>query len=134
MKMHRNQEEWLEIDHYLEVFEKAQQDATGIDFRNYLPPREHRLYDAILKEVIRVDLEYQSQLGMPKTLDDYRRAVPEFFLNPEAVREVAFEDYRQRRERGERPSPAEYERKYGVDTSRWPMSKPVPRFSLLPRI
>ncbi len=129
--MHRNQQDWLEIDHYLEVFEKAQQDGTGIDFRDYLPPREHLLYDVILKEVIRVDLEYQSQLGMPRTLEDYRCAVPEFFLNHEAVREVAFEDYRQRHERGERPSPTEYERKYGVDTSRWPMSKPVPRFSSL---
>lgn len=122
MKTNACQTEWREIDQYLEAFETAPREIPRIGFDEFLPAREHPLYQVILKELIRIDLEHRSSSGVPRTLDDYRRLYPDFFRDTEAVREVAFEDYRQRRLRGENPSPAEYELRYGVDTSRWPRS------------
>ncbi len=127
--------DWLAIDLYLEAFERAQRQGREIDLREFLPCREHPLYALILQELIRVDLEYQSTSRRLTTLDDYRQLFPEFFLDPQGVQEVAFEEYRQRRERGEDPAPAEYEQRYGVDTSGWPCTISLPRFpSRLPRL
>src|SRR5207244_5625949 len=58
--------------------------------------------------------------GQPTPLDDYRRRFPALFANPDSAQAVAFEEYRLRRQAGERPAPAEYEACYGVDTSDWP--------------
>ena len=135
MTTRRRPAEWLEIDQYLEAFEMAQQKTAEIDLREFLPGRDHPHYAVILKELIRVDLEYRSKTCSPRTLDDYCQLFPELLRDREAVKEVAFEDYRQRRSRGENPSLAEFEQRYGVDTSRWLRSIALPRFSArLPRI
>lgn len=42
------------------------------------------------------------------------------------MREIAFEEYRQRRQAGEHPSPAEYSRRFGVDTRAWPRAEENP--------
>ena len=133
--MKRTQAAWLEVDQYLEAFETAQRQTPGIDIDEFLPSNEHPLYNVILKELIRIDLEYRNHSGMPRTLDYYHRVFPMFFLDREAVREVAFEEFRQRRERGENPSLAEYEQRFGVDTSRWPKPTSLVRFpTRLPRV
>ena len=128
MTTNKNQAEWLEIDQFLEAFEAAQKATSGIDLRDFLPARTHPLYAVILKELIRVDLEHRSNTGAFRSLDNYRQLFPEFFLDPAVVQEVAFEEYRQRRERGERPAPEEYAERYGVETSRWPRSTSLSRF------
>ena len=135
MTTKRHPAEWLEIDQYLEAFEMGQQKTSEIDLREFLPCRDHPHYSAILKELIRVDLEYRSKACSPRTLEDYCQLFPELLRDREAVQEVAFEDYRQRCQRGETPSLAAFEQRYGVDTSRWLRSIALPRFpSRQPRI
>ena len=46
------------------------------DLAEFLPPRDHPQYLAILCELIRVDLEYSWQDGRPHRLDSLPRPVP----------------------------------------------------------
>src|SRR5262249_53990816 len=79
-------------------------------------------YLAILCELIRVDLEYSWQDGRPNRLDHYRERFPELFGDSRWVQEIAFEEYRLRRQAGEDPSPLEYRRRFGAHTLDWPSS------------
>lgn len=135
MTAKRNLADWLEIERHLEAFEAARPETPAIDLRGFLPTREPPFYSVILKELICVDLEYRSGSDAARTLDDYRQFFPELFRDREAVQEIAFEEYRQRQGRGESISRAEYEQRYGVDTSRWPRSVSLARCSAcLPRV
>src|SRR5262249_18373429 len=77
---------------------------------------------AILCELVRVDLEYSWHDGRANRLDDYRIQFPELFRHRKWVQEIAFEEFRLRRQAGEDPSPLEYRRRYGADTLDWPSS------------
>ena len=135
MKANGNPANWLEIDEYLEAFETAQRKGLELDLREFLPGCDDPHYSAILHELIRVDMEYRSNSGNPTTLDDYRQLFSGSLLDHQELQAVAFEEYRQCRERGEEPSPAEYELRYGVDTSRWPRAITLSQFPAhLPRI
>src|SRR5262249_50877970 len=85
------------------------------DLSDFLPPTEHPLYHPVLQELIRVDLEYGWARGRPTTLDEYRRRFPLLFQSPQAVREIAFEEYRLRLLARPEPSALEYADKSGVD-------------------
>ena len=47
---------------------------------------------------------------------------PELFRDRRWVQEIAFEEFRLRRQAGEDPSPLEYRRRFGADTLDWPSS------------
>jgi len=53
-------------------------------------------------------------------LEDYRSSFPELFRDRESLHAITFEEYRLRRQAGEDATPAEYERRFGVDATSWP--------------
>src|SRR5437588_803662 len=120
---------WLDspdaFDAYVAAFEEAHARAGAADVAAHLPPADHPLFLRVLCELVRVDLEFGWTHGRPTPLDGYRRRFPALFADPEATQAVAFEEYRLRRQAGERPAPAEYEARYGVDTSDWPAAGPA---------
>ncbi|HEY1186784.1 MAG TPA: protein kinase, partial [Gemmata sp.] len=83
------------------------------------PPAEHPLYLAVLGELVRIDLEHAWTRGRPKRVADYTARFPAVLTNPALLNAIAFEEYRQRLRAGEKPSPEEYECKFGVDTAGW---------------
>jgi hypothetical protein len=91
----------LGLDDFIEAFELAQGQGETPALAAFLPEASHPLYQTVLSELIRVDLEYSWQRGRPKRVDDYRRLFPDLFADPEAVRGITFEDYRLRRQAGE---------------------------------
>lgn len=109
-----------QISDYIEAYECAQEREGHAELTAFLPPREHLLYDGVLRELVRVDLEYSWQRKAPRSLDDYRGAFPELFSRPEDAEAIAFEEYRLRRQAGETASPDEYARRYGIATASWP--------------
>ena len=117
---------WLKVEMFLATFEAAQAAGKRPDLADFLPPPDHSLHDVVLREMIRVDLENSWSRRCPKALEEYRRQFPALFQDQDAVREIAFEEYRQRRESGDNPSPQEYQRLYGVNTEGWPAPVPVP--------
>src|SRR5262249_16504071 len=84
------------------------------------------LYRPVLRELVRIDLEFGWESNRPRTLDDYRRQFPELFADPDSLQEIAFEEYRLRRQAGQCPSAQEYASRYGARTDGWPGAGPPP--------
>src|SRR5262249_7162952 len=81
------------------------------------------LFREVLCELVRVDLEYGWKRGKACPLSDYQRRYPVLFRDAEAANKVAFEEFRLRLQAGDRPSARDYEERFGVDTSGWPMEE-----------
>src|SRR5262249_17944346 len=103
-----------EVDAYVWAFERAYADWGGADPAAFLPPSDHPLHSTVLRELVRVDMEYGWDRRCPKDLDEYLRAFPALSRDRDALGGLAFEEFRPRRQAGEDPSPDEYERRYGV--------------------
>jgi serine/threonine protein kinase/Tfp pilus assembly protein PilF len=113
------------LDDYVEVFERARQAQENLDLKAFLPAPDDALYRPVLRELVRIDLEFGWESNRPRALDDYRKDFPELFADPDSLQEVAFEEYRMRRRAGESPSPLDYARRYGIRTDGWP-GQPAP--------
>jgi serine/threonine protein kinase/predicted Zn-dependent protease len=113
------------IDGVVRAFESARARDPRADLTGYLPAPAHPLYQVIVRELVRIDIEFGWSQGGPRPLDEYRARYPDVFGDPAALREIAFEEFRQRLERGEDADPAEYARRYGIDTAGWPAPRPA---------
>jgi serine/threonine protein kinase/tetratricopeptide (TPR) repeat protein len=109
-----------ELDTFVAAYEAAQSRDGEADLKAFLPDSGHPLYGAVLRELVRIDLEYRWARGRPRTLRDYQRDFPRLFQNPDDLQAITFEEYRLRRQAGEDPDPEEYRRRFGVDVGDWP--------------
>src|SRR4051795_11289720 len=112
------------LDDYVEAFEQARRSRPEVELERFLPQPDDPLYRSVLRELVRIDLEYGWESNRPRSLEDYRAAFPSLFSDPESLQEVAFEDYRLRQQAGLSPCPEEYARRYGVRTDGWPIAAP----------
>ena len=87
-----------ELDDFVRDFEQAYARDGHAEIAEFLPPRGHPLRGALLRELLRVDLEYGWETGRPKAVSEYLRAFPELWSDPVGVREITYEEFRQRRE------------------------------------
>jgi serine/threonine protein kinase len=92
---------------FVEAFEEACARDGHADLEAFLPPTGHPLRLAVLRELVRIDLEHGWLAGRPTPLERYRQRFPELFDDPSAVRDVLFEEYRLRLEVGERAGSTE---------------------------
>ncbi len=95
-----------ELDDFVRDFERAYARDGHAEIGEFLPPRGHPLREALLRELIRVDLEYGWETGRPKAMSEYLRAFPELWRDPVGLREITYEEFRQRR-KALVPSPGE---------------------------
>ncbi len=86
-----------ELDDFVRRFEVAYARDGHAEIAEFLPPRGHPLREASLRELIRVDLEYGWETGRPKIVSEYLRAFPELWRDPVGLREISYEEFRQRR-------------------------------------
>jgi eukaryotic-like serine/threonine-protein kinase len=118
----RNGRRWPTVDQVVEAYESALAREGRVDLADFLPAADNPEYLAILCELVRVDLEYSWRVGRRNRLDHYRERFPELFSDRRWVQEIAFEEFRLRRQAGEDPSPIEYRRRFGAATLDWPSS------------
>jgi serine/threonine protein kinase len=111
-----------EFDEFIAAFEQAQARDGHADLAAFLPKRDHSLYFRVLRELVRIDLEFAWKRNPRTRLEELRREFPELFHDRDALQEITFEEYRLRHLAGENPLPAEYEERYSVDTSAWPLA------------
>jgi serine/threonine protein kinase/Tfp pilus assembly protein PilF len=111
---------WEEIDPFIEAYEKSQARHGQAELAAFLPDPVHPHYLAVLRELVRVDLELRWRQGRPRRTEDYLAELPALGADPVGLAAVAFEEYRQRQLAGECPSPAEYRARLGVETRDWP--------------
>jgi serine/threonine protein kinase/Tfp pilus assembly protein PilF len=109
-----------ELDRFVAAYEAARAGDAPVDLRAFLPGLDHPLYGEVLRELVRVDLEYGWARGRPRSLEDYQRDFPQMFQDAEDLQAVTFEEYRLRRQAGEDPDPEAYRQRFGVDVGDWP--------------
>ena len=85
----------------------------------FLPGTDHPSYRDVLRELVRVDLEFCWQSSERRTVADYARAFPHILNDAEIVEAIAFEEFRQRLRVGEKPVPSEYAERYRVNVAGW---------------
>jgi serine/threonine protein kinase/tetratricopeptide (TPR) repeat protein len=123
---------WETIDPFIEAYEKCLGGHPGIDvpLSSFLPSPDHPHYLMVLRELVRVDLEHRwtdtTPPGSPRRVEDYLATFPILRADSAGVGDIAFEEYRLRRQAGEEPSPDEYHRRFGIDTTGWPTDRPEP--------
>ena len=108
-----------DLERLIAAFEATQHEDGGADLAKFLPDRNDPVYLAVLRELVRVDLEYMWTRGQCRRVDYYRRKFPELFEDLHNVQAICFEEFRLRHQAGEDVSAEEYQRNYGVDTRSW---------------
>jgi eukaryotic-like serine/threonine-protein kinase len=112
--------DWLEVEKAVEAFESARLKNRGTLLRDYLPSHDHPLFYRVLREMIRIELEDSWSHDKAIPLEHYRHEFPDLFKDLDGLGDLAFEEYRLRKQAGEPVTPADYERRYGIDASDWP--------------
>src|SRR5262252_2796596 len=84
----------LELDEFLAAFESAAARGGDPDPAAFLPPFGHPLRAGVLREILRVDLEFAWSRGTRRRVEEYRGRFPELFRDPEALRALAWEEFR----------------------------------------
>src|SRR5688572_1985638 len=105
----------LELDAYLAAFEEAAAGGASPDLSAFLPPNTHPLYPVVLRELLRVDLEFAWSRGSRRLVEDYRDRFPDVFRDPAALHDLACEEFRLRKAAGEDPDSRDYRDRLGVD-------------------
>ena len=117
----------MELDDFIRNYESARARGERVDLETCLPEPSDTLYGPVLRELVRIDLEYNWDSGHPLPLEHYLSSFPALFRDPESLDAITFEEFRLRCLAGENPSPSEYERRFGVDTSSWPCAHRLAR-------
>lgn len=113
-----------DLDSFVDAFEAAHAGDAVVELGDYLPDPGDPLHRIVLRELVRVDLEYGWTRGRPHRVDHYRDRFPQLFVDLADVQAVTFEEFRLRQQAGEEPNPDEYRQKFGVDVRNWPVAKP----------
>ena len=64
------------VDPFVDAYEEAQARDGHADLAAFLPEPGHPLFEAVLCELVRVDLEYGWTRGRPVPLEDYLARFP----------------------------------------------------------
>lgn len=115
----------LVLDQFVRSFEQAQERLGQTDLAQFLPPADHPLYPAVLRELVRVDLEYGWECGRARSIREYQQRFPRVFREPADLGDVAFEEYRLRCQAGQHATPEEYAAAFGIDVTHWPRMRPA---------
>jgi serine/threonine protein kinase/Tfp pilus assembly protein PilF len=118
-----------ELDAFIATFEAARGGCADVELAEFVPPPGHPLRRPVLRELVRVDLEYGWKEGRPRSLDDYRRRFPELADDPEGLGEIAFEEERLRQQAAQAadnpaPTPPQHPRPADCPTYRMPAAQP----------
>ena len=115
------------VEFFLEGFEAAWEADLLPSIEEFLPPEDHPAHRKILVELACIDLERQWRRGARPDLSAYFTRFPALKADTEGRGQLAFEDYRQRLQRGDAPAPAEYQVRFGIETEDWPESADLSR-------
>lgn len=115
---------WAQLDPFIEAYERRQSTAGDAQLADFLPEPGSPLYTAVLRELVRADLEFHCEAGRPRRVEDYLAEFPLLTSDRESLQPIAFEEYRLRCRAGENPSPEEYQDRLGVSTLDWPVLGP----------
>jgi serine/threonine protein kinase len=104
--------EWDRLRDLVDRFEEAWKKQGDVDPANYLPGPNDPLRLAVLRELVRTDMEIRSRRGTPADLASYLRRFPELGEQSAITATLLFEEYRLRQRFGQPVSLGEYRERY----------------------
>ncbi len=108
------------VEECVELYEMACQQGGSAEIEQFLPAPSDPERGTVALELMRIELEQSWRKGTPLSLEEYRVRFADVLEVPGRLEELAFEDYRCRCLAGQPVAPAEYSRRYAVDTVDWP--------------
>ncbi len=114
----------------VEAFEESIAAGNYAPIELFLPEPSHPDYESIVLELARVELESRGRQSGVDTIEGYRIRFPTVFSNLDSLSQIAFEEFRVRRQQGEDVDRREYSVRFEIDTSGWPVVAPLPSRSL----
>ncbi len=108
-----------ERSRWIEAYKTQRVREGPVDLTRFVPERGHPHYGEVVHDLIRLDLEYGWAFQQPRALEEYQRQFPQAFQDRNQRAALAFQDYCLRLLAGERPDPADYQRRFGIDTASW---------------
>src|SRR5262245_6328308 len=110
----------IDLEERVEAFERALANGAAVDIADFLPSIDHPSYRDLLGELIRVEIEMLWARKAPRVIETYLARFPALRNDPALLGAIAFEEYRQRVDQGERVTPEEYRRHFGLEMAHWP--------------
>jgi hypothetical protein len=108
--------DWERLQDLLDPFEDAwhavAEPGQVVDLLGFLPPVDDPLRGVALQELIKADLEFRWRHGQELLLDEYLKQFPELGPRDRLPTALLYEEYRVRRRQGDRPSLAEYGKRF----------------------
>src|SRR5262245_59641739 len=87
-----------ELDGFVRGFEESYARDGRAEMAAHLPPAGHPIRALVLRELVRVDLEFCHDRGTSRGLDVYVGRFPELLDDPEGLSEIMHEQDRLRRQ------------------------------------
>jgi eukaryotic-like serine/threonine-protein kinase len=112
---------WTRREERVAAFESARAEDDSVDLAEFLPPHGDGDRLPVLSELVRIDLELRAARGAAPRLSEYLERFPELASDRNRLQEIAYEEYRIRRQAGELVSPEEYQALTGVSVGQWPV-------------
>jgi formylglycine-generating enzyme required for sulfatase activity len=104
--------EWQQLQALLDRFEHAWQSGSQQDLAGLLPPAGDRLRLVALLELIKSELEIRWRRGQRVLFEEYLKAFPELRQEPGLWPALLAEEFRVRRDHGDRPALTEYRERF----------------------
>ena len=116
----------MPVHRYREAISKATNDFEDAlagngtaELRDFLPDRATPGYAYVLCELVRTEIDTLWGTAESQSVEHYLQHFPELLNAPDALSQVCFEEFRQRRLSGQPVAAAEYHDRYGIDITGW---------------
>jgi len=100
------------FDDAVAAFRAASEQFDDPDPLDFAPPVGHARHEEIMCELIRIDLAHRWKIGKATPLEHYESRYPELFQDPVFVLKIAHDEFLLRQSAGEKPTMAEYRRRF----------------------
>ena len=114
------------LDDAIEFFESEWNRTGEAAVDDFLPVAADPEFESFAVELLRVDLERRWKSGSVRSIAEYRDLYPELLERPRVLERLAFEEYRLRKKNGDSVTPADYARRFHIQTDHWPEPSALP--------
>ncbi|MHB0959729.1 MAG: protein kinase domain-containing protein [Pirellulaceae bacterium] len=108
------------LDDYVEAYEAARAAGRSVQLPEFVPAVHHPQRMETVIELVRVDLEYNWESGHRMCVEQYQRMFPAELGTGAGLKQVAFEEYRLRRQAGEDIARDNYTHRFAISIEDWP--------------
>ena len=103
---------WKAVTDHLEAFARAWESCGPPGLGGFLPADPPAVRRLVLVELVKLDLDFRLQRGIPLELEDFVAEFPELGFGGGPPCDLVYEEFHLRRQAGRDPDPADYYRRF----------------------